>query len=148
LSRAGDGALPSFLRVPTGWQVQKPQPFGEMVSRVWGGTGSPRRCALRGALEGERDEIVLDVVEVRVIPEHFEHGCLLPAHGTMTVDVRSDDARLALQDLARSREAVVLERPDGGALEMRLGVLFTTRTAHRRGGVPAGSTLTCSWHSP
>jgi hypothetical protein len=116
-----------------------------MVSRVWGGTGSARRCALRG----EGDELVLDVVEVRVIPEHFEHGCLLPAHGTMTVDVRSDEARLALQDLARSREAVVLQRPDGGALEMRLGVLFfTTRTAHRHGGEPARSTVTCSWHSP
>jgi hypothetical protein len=116
-----------------------------MVSRVWGGSGSPRRCALRS----ERDELVLDVVEVRLIPQHFEHGCLFPAHGTMTVDVRADEARLALQDLARSREAVVLEGPDGGVLEMRLGVLFfTTRTARLRGGVPAGSTVTCSWYSP
>jgi hypothetical protein len=116
-----------------------------MVSRVWGGSGLPRRCALRG----ERDELVLDVVEVRVIPQHFERGCLLPAHGTITVDARSDEGRLALQDLARSREAVVLVRPDGGALEMRLGVLFfTTRTAQRHGGVPARSTVTCSWHSP
>ena len=124
--------------------MQTLQPFGELVSHVWGGTGSPRRCALKG----EAQELLIDVVEVRVIPQHFEQGCLLPAHGTMTVDVRSDDAWLALEELARSREAVVLERPDGGALEMRLGVLFTTRTAQLDGELLARSTVTFSWHAP
>ena len=83
-----------------------------------------------------------------MIAAHFEQGCLVPAHGTLTVGVGSDDAAAALQDLARSREAVVLERPDGAELEMRLGVLSTTNTAPLDGAPPVRSTVTYSWHSP
>jgi hypothetical protein len=124
--------------------VQMPQRFGETVSRVWGGTGSPRRCVLKG----EAQKLWIDVVEVRVIAAHFEQGCLVPAHGTLTVGVGSDDASAALQDLARSREAVVLERPDGAELEMRLGGLSTTNPAPLDGAPPVRSTVTYSWHSP
>jgi hypothetical protein len=127
-----------------GWQVQTPRPFGEMVCRVWGGNGLVRRCVLKGEVQ----ELTIDVVEVRVIPEHFEHGCRLPAHGTLTVDVSLHHAGYALKELAQSRQAVVLQRPDGGVLELRLGVLATTKTAKLADGSPARSTLTYSWHSP
>ena len=103
-----------------------------------------RRCMLKG----EKHELAVDVVEVRVIPQHFERGCRLPAHGTLTVDIGSEGTRAALSELARSREAVVLERPDGGALEMRLGVLAVTRSAATARGVPPKPTVTYSWHAP
>src|SRR6476660_4217311 len=97
------------------WHIQMPRPSGEMVCRVWGGDGAVQRCVLKG----EVHELTVDVVEVRVMPQHFEHGFRLPAHGTLT---SSPDGRgPALKAIARTREAVVLQRPDGGALEMRLG---------------------------
>jgi hypothetical protein len=108
-----------------------------------------QRCVLKG----ETDELAIDVVEVRVVPQRFEHGCRLPAHGTLTVDVRSDEptsdrAWHALKELAGSRAAVVLQRPDGGALEMRLGELATTRTVTLPDGTRTRSTVTYSWHAP
>jgi hypothetical protein len=127
-----------------GWQIQTARPFGEMVCRVWGGNGLVQRCVLKGEVE----ELAIDVVEVRVIPQHFEHGFRLPAHGTLTIDLSSDHAGPALTELARSREAVVLQRPDGGALEMRLGRLATTKTATFAGGSRARSTVTYSWQAP
>jgi hypothetical protein len=121
-----------------------PRPSGEMVCRVWGGDGSVQRCVLKG----EGHELTVDVVEVRVIPQHFEHGFRLPAHGTLTIDLSSDHAGPALKAIARTREAVVLQRPDGGALEMRLGPVATKKTASFAGGSPARSTVTYSWQSP
>ena len=78
--------------------MQTPQPFGEVVCRIWGGNGSVRRCVLKG----ESKELAIDVVEVRVIPQQFLDGVRHPAHGTLSIDVRSDQARDALKQLARS----------------------------------------------
>jgi hypothetical protein len=99
-------------------------------------------------LKGEKRELAIDVVEVRVIPQRCGQGWRRPAHGTLTIDVRSDDTWLALQELARSREAVVLQRPVGGGLEMRFGKLAATRSAKGADGAPTRSTVTFSWHSP
>jgi hypothetical protein len=131
------------------WQVETQRPFDESVCRVWGGSGSVQRCVLRG----EIDEVPLDVIEVRLVPQRFERGCRLPAHGTLTVDVRADHAVAdrawhALKALAQSRAAVTLQRPDGGAIEMRLGELATTRTVTLADGSRTRSTVTYSWHSP
>jgi hypothetical protein len=127
------------------WQVLPRRWFGESVCRVWGGNGAVQRCVLKG----EVGELAIDVVEVRVIPQHFEHGCRLPAHGTLTVDVRSEHAWRALKELARDGSAVVLQRPDGGALEMRLGELASTRTASLAdGSSKTRFTVTYSWRSP
>src|SRR5579859_6832071 len=95
--------------MPEGWQVQTPRTFGETVCRVWGGNGSVRPCVLKG----EVCDLPIDVVELRVIPQGYEHGCRLPAHGTLTVAVGSDQVWHALENLTRSRQAVVLQRPDG-----------------------------------
>ena len=99
-------------------------------------------------LKGEVDELPVDVLELRLIPQRFEHGCRLPAHGTLTIDARSEHAWNALKDLARSRAAVVLQRPGGSGLEMRLGELATTRTVTLADGSLERSSVTYSWHSP
>ncbi|MDQ1465797.1 MAG: hypothetical protein QOH10_212 [Actinomycetota bacterium] len=103
-----------------------------------------QRCVLKG----EDDELMVDVVEVRVIPQHFEHGCRLPAHGTLTIDVRSGHAWRALEELARTKSAVVLQRPDGGALEMRLGELAKSRNVRVASGSQTSCTVTYCWRSP
>jgi hypothetical protein len=136
--------------VEPGWQqVQTRKPFDEAVCRVSGGNGTVQRCLLRG----ETDEVPIDVIEVRLVPQRFEHGCRLPAHGTLTVDVRAgracaDEAWRALKALSQSRAAVTLQRPDGGAIEMRLGELAATRTVTLADGSKARSTVTYSWHAP
>jgi hypothetical protein len=53
-----------------------------------------------------------------------------------------------LQELARTGEAIALERPDGRALELRLGVFFPTGTARLDGELLGRSTVTYRWHSP
>jgi hypothetical protein len=103
-----------------------------------------RRCVIKGAV----GELAIDLVEVRVIPQRFECGCRLPAHGTFTVDARSEEAWRALNELVRSREAVVLLRPDRAALEMRIGALATTTSTPQPDGSAAQATVTYSWHSP
>jgi hypothetical protein len=145
------GSLPASYRhrVTQSWQVETERPLDESVCRVLGGNGSVQRCVLRG----ETDELPLDVVEVRLVPQRFERGCRLPAHGTLTVDVRADHefadhAWHALKALAQSRVAVTLQRPDGGAIEMRLGPLAATRTVTLADGSRMRSTVTYSWHSP
>ena len=80
--------------------------------------------------------------------QHFEHGCRLPAHGTLTVDVRSGQAWRALEELARTKSAVVLQRPDGGALEMRLGELAKSRNVRVASGSQTSCTVTYCWRSP
>jgi hypothetical protein len=125
-----------------GWQVQTQQLHFESVCWVLG--GRVRRCVLKS----EVDELVIDVVEIRVVPQQFVNGCRRRAHGTVTVDVRSDRVRRALEELARSRAAVVLQRPDGGALEMRCCDLPAMRCEKPEAGSPPSSTLTFSWHAP
>ena len=125
-----------------GWQVQTQQLYFESVCRVLG--GRVRRCVLKS----EIDELVIDVVEIRVVPQQFVNGCRQRAHGTVTVDVGSDRVRHALEELARSRAAVVLQRPDGGALEMRCCELSAPRCEKPEPGSPPTSTLTFSWDAP
>jgi hypothetical protein len=103
-----------------------------------------RRCVLKG----EVDELVIDVVEIRVVPQQFENGCRKRAHGTVTVDVRSDRVRHALVELARSQAAVVLQRPCGGALEMRCCDLSPMACEQAADGSPPSSILTLSWRAP
>ncbi len=115
--------------------MQTQQLYFESVCRVLG--GRVRRCALKTDV----DELVIDLVELRVVPQQFVNGCRQRAHGTVTVDIRSDRVRSALEELARSRSAVVLERPGAGALEMRCCDLAPTRG-------DGSSTMTLSWHAP
>jgi hypothetical protein len=133
-----------FRLVLDTWQVQTQRPLDERVCRVWGGGGTVRRCVLKL----EAGELAIDVIELRVIPQRFERGCRLPAHGTLTVDAGSDDAWNALQELAQSRAAVVLERPGAAALEMRLRGFAATRVARCADGSVTPSTVTLSWHAP
>jgi hypothetical protein len=125
-----------------GWQVQTQQLYFESVCRVLG--GRVRRCVLKS----EVDELVIDVVEIRVVPQQFESGCRKRAHGTVTLDVRSDRVMHALVELARSNAAVVLQRPDGGALDMRCCDLSPPRCEQSGDGWPPSSILTLSWHAP
>jgi hypothetical protein len=124
-----------------GWQVQAPRPLDETVCRVWGGNGSVESCVLEGAGR----ELTVDVVEVRVIAPRFEHGCRLPAHGTLTIDVRSDLVWQALREMARSGAPVVLHRPGGGAFEMRFGDLGASRPGPRSGGSATRAPATLTW---
>jgi hypothetical protein len=133
-----------FPLVLEAWQVQTQRPLDETVCRVWGGNGAMRRCVIKGAVS----ELAIDLVEMRLVPQRFERGCRLPAHGTFTVDAGSEEASHVLDELARSREAVVLERPDRGAIEMRLGGLATTRSTPPGNGSAPRSTVTYSWHAP
>ena len=125
-----------------GWQVQTQQLYFESVCRVLG--GRVRRCVLKT----EVDEIVIDVVGIRVVPQRFVDGCCQRAHGTITVDVRSDRVKCALEELARSQAAAVLERPGGAALEMRCCELLPMRCEHLEAAFLPSSTLTLSWHAP
>ena len=122
--------------------MQTQQLYFDSVCRVLG--GRVRRCVLKG----EVDELVIDVVEIRVVPQQFENGCRKRAHGTVTVDVRSDRVRHALVELARSQAAVVLQRPCGGALEMRCCELSPTGCDQPADGSPPSSILTLSWRAP
>src|SRR5258708_7106616 len=126
------------------WQPQVYQPSGEMVSRVWGGNGLVRRCLLAG----DDRELPVDLVEVRVVAEQFDRGSRLPAHGTVTIDVRSEHVWHALKEIARSRDAFVLQRPDGGVLEMRFGGTITTKTQKLVAGAPMRPVATFDWHAP
>ena len=99
-------------------------------------------------LKGETDDLPIELLELRLIPQRFERGCRLPAHGTLTVDARSEHAWHALKELARSRAAVVLQRPGGSGLEMRLGELASTRSVTLADGSRERTTVTYSWHSP
>ena len=125
--------------------MQTQRLYFESVCRVLGGRVRP--CALKTGA----DELLIDLVELRVVPQQFVNGCRQRAHGTVTVDIRSDRVRSALEELARSRSAVVLERPGAGALEMRCCDLSPTRGD---GGDAGGSinssssTMTLSWHAP
>jgi hypothetical protein len=122
--------------------VQTQQLYFESVCRVLG--GRVRRCVLKG----EIDELVIDVVEIRVVPQQFVNGCRQRAHGTVTVDVRSDRVRYALMELARSHAAVVLQRPDGGALEMRCCDMSRNECEKPDDESPPSSILTFSWRAP
>lgn len=122
--------------------MQTQQLYFESVCRVLG--GRVRRCVLKG----EVAELVIDVVEIRVVPQQFVNGCRERAHGTVTVDVRSDRVKHALSELARSQEAVVLQRPGGGALEMRCCDLSPMGCEPPADGSPPSSILTLSWRAP
>ena len=126
------------------WEAETRRRLGELICLVWGGDGSVRRCVLKSEIR----ELAIDVVDLRVIPQHFEHGSRLPAHGTLTIDVRTDDDWRALTEIARSKQAVVLQRPDFGALEMRLDDLATASAVKVDDGSQTRSTVTYSWRSP
>jgi hypothetical protein len=126
------------------WQPQVYQPSGEMVTRVWGGNGLIRRCLLTG----QHRELPVDVVEVRMVAADLQRGYGLPAHGTVTIDVRSEHVWHALKEIARSRDAYVLQRPDGGVLEMRFGGTVTTNTQKLVAGAPMRPVATFDWHAP
>jgi hypothetical protein len=125
-----------------GWQVQTQQLYFDSVCRVLGGRVRP--CVLKT----EVDELVIDVVGIRVVPQRVVGGCRQRAHGTVTVDVRSDRVRQTLEELARSRAAVVLERPGGCALEMRCCELLPARCEQLDAGMAPSATMTFSWHAP
>jgi hypothetical protein len=124
------------------WQVQTQPSVDEAVCRVWG--GRVRRCLL----ETEIEELAIDVVEVRVVPQHFDGGRRLPAHGSVTFDVRSEHVWRALTELARSREVAVLRRPDGGAVEMRFCEPAQTRSETPADGALTTSNMTFRWRAP
>jgi hypothetical protein len=123
-----------------GWQVRTAHRFDESVCRVWGGNGSVSPCVLKG----EVCNLAIDVLELRVTPQGFEHGRRRPARGTLTVAVSSDQVWHALKELTRSRQAVVLQRPDGD-LEMRFSELTTTVAPLATAAT--SSTATFSWQA-